>query len=237
MAKLPKAATSAESNSPADSKDRKENKAYQSNPAFIQIQTELAVIPGKLAALKQQRDKLQQKMTDLENRISQIPQVARGLSALQREYDLALKEHDSLKEKQQSAVLAESLEIDRKAERFTLLEPPLLPERPEKPNRLKILAMGLVVSLIGGAGTAGAAELLDRGIRGPRALARIINRPPLAIIPYIETRRDRRRRNITIGASLFLLLVMSAGGLFAVHTFYKPLDILWQLVLRRFGIY
>ena len=71
---------------------------------------------------------------------------ARGLTSLEREYQNAVREFESLKAKQQSALLAENLEIAQKAEKFTLLEPPVRPEKPEKPDRIKILVLGVALS-------------------------------------------------------------------------------------------
>jgi hypothetical protein len=57
--------------------------------------------------------------------------------------------------------------------------------------------------------------------------------PPLAVVPYIRTPADRRRRArrtaILAGATVLALAV----GLATIHVFYRPLDLLWFTLLRR----
>lgn len=207
------------------------------NPSIISLQAEVVSIPSRIERLRKRQDEVRSRIKELEQKILKTPNVARGLSSLQREFDNASTEFDRLKAKQQSALLSEELETAQKAEKFTLLEPPVLPENPVKPDRIKILVMGIVFSLMGGAGIAGAAEFLDGSVRGPRDLANIINRPPLAVIPFIETSRDRRRRTLLLVGIGILLLVLGIGAVLGVNYLYKPLDILWPMVLRRFGIF
>lgn len=49
------------------------------------------------------------------------------------------KKYEEIRAKQMSARISENLEQENKAERFALLEPPLMPEKPIKPNRKKSL--------------------------------------------------------------------------------------------------
>ena len=237
IAELEKSAKDLPETPKEDAKGTQPERSLRESAALISLEAEAAIAPDKIKALKERREALQSKISELEQRIMKVPQVARGLTSLEREYQNAVREFESLKAKQQSALLAENLEIAQKAEKFTLLEPPVRPEKPEKPDRIKILVLGVALSFMGGLGAAGAAEMLDSSIRGPKHLARIINRPPLVVVPFIESQRDRRRRNMWIIGFALLIGVIAIGGLFAIHTFYKPLDVLWQLILRRFGIY
>ena len=47
-----------------------------------------------------------------------------------------------MKAKELQAELSKSLEEEQKGERFTLLEPPLFPDTPIKPNRRKLFMLG-----------------------------------------------------------------------------------------------
>ena len=91
--------------------------------------------------------------------------------------------------------LSKSLEAEQKGERFTLLEPPLIPDKPVKPNRPKLFMLGLILSFVSGIGVAGVAESLDGGIRGARGLASATKLMPLVTIPYIATRHDEGKSN------------------------------------------
>jgi hypothetical protein len=141
-----------------------------------------------------------------------------------------------MKQKQAEAQVAQVLEKERKGERFSLIDPPQFPEKPRSPNRPVILVLGIVAALGGGVGYGGVLEALDRSIKNPRQLARTFNAPLLSIIPHIETdeERDRNRRNrlLLIGAITAAAIV----ALMLIHFFYRPLNVLWFVLLRRLDI-
>ncbi len=118
-------------------------------------------------------------------------------------------------------------------ERFTLIEPPVVPDKPVEPNRPAIMLMGLLLSFAGGFGNLTIWEVMDKGVRGARAVQMITHTPPLAVIPFIPTRAERRRRvrkRAIIVAAAVVFMVM---GVVAVHFFVRPLDLLWFTLLRK----
>ena len=96
--------------------------------------------------------------------------------------------------------------------------------------------LGLILSIISGLGVAGLAESLDGGIRGSRALASVTNERTLIAIPYISTQNDAtiRKRNIKI--MIASLCVLGIAFIASVHLFYKPLDLLWFILLRKLNL-
>jgi hypothetical protein len=122
--------------------------------------------------------------------------------------------------------LAENLEVEEKAERFVLLEPPEVPSIPVSPEKPKLYAMGFVLAVGSGAGAAFLAEILDKTIRGPAMLTAILQRHPLAVIPYIDSLRDRRKNRARRLRYLLITLLVVFVALAAVHLFYRPLGVL-----------
>jgi hypothetical protein len=84
-----------------------------------------------------------------------------------------------------NAKITENLEGENKAERFTLLEPPAYPDRPSKPDRIKILLLGVFAAFGGSGGLVFLLETLNQRIRGQEALAIAIRQRPMLVIPYI----------------------------------------------------
>jgi hypothetical protein len=126
--------------------------------------------------------------------------------------------------------------MDAKAERFNLIEPPLLPERPVSPNRFLILAMAVVLALVAAIATVAVREMLDSSVRGPADFDRLLGMIPLGIIPAIDTDEDRRqrgRRRIRFVTATAVVVVTAAV---LVHMFVRPLDVLWLSALRRLGV-
>lgn len=206
------------------------------NPQVLQTRAKLESVDSSIGRIRRARAELQQQIAELDERISRTPQVERGLDALERDYENTRRKYQEMKSKQLQAELSKSLEEEQKGERFTLLEPPLFPDKPVKPDRPKLFLLGLILSFVGGIGVAGTAESLDGGIRGTRALASVTGMTPLVSIPYISTRADeiRRRRNFRIAVAC--LIVIGLACIAAVHVFYKPLDLLWYILLRNLSL-
>ena len=207
-----------------------------SNPELMQVKARLDSIDDGIERIRKARIEVEGQIAALDTRISRTPQVERGLDALERDYENTSRKYQEMKSKQLQAELSQSLEAEQKGERFTLLEPPLLPDKPVKPDRPKLFMLGLILSMVAGVGVAGVAESLDGGIRGSRALAFVTKMTPLATIPYIITRKDEliKKRNIRLFIAIVVLLVI--GAVLAVHFFYKPLDLLWFIVLRKLNL-
>jgi hypothetical protein len=79
------------------------------------------------------------------------------------------------------------------SERLFLLEPPILPEKPFKPNRIKILAMGFFLAIAAAIGAVLLLELTDKRIRGAEALTHVLGYRPLVVIPYLQIEEEMVR--------------------------------------------
>ena len=206
------------------------------NPAYIQLQAQLQTVEAETNSLLQKQTDLKAKLEDIDNRVAESPLVERKYRELSRDYDNAWAKYKELKAKQMEAKLAEALETERKGERFTLIDPPLLPEEPASPNRLAIMLLGVVFSFAGGVGTVAIKDAVDGTVSGARAVTALLTMPPLAGIPYIETDEDRRRRKVRRIAAAIAVAAVIATAIALVHFFYMPLDVLWYAAQRRLGL-
>lgn len=197
------------------------------------VQAKIDSAKSRLASLSQQRAGLQGKLGQLERQIMQSPQVEQGLFSLQRDYESAKKKYEEVRYKQNSAKISESLEQENKAERFALIEPPSLPDKPIKPDRAKIMVMGVLLSFAIAGGLVMVLESMNKRIRGADALTAVMQTPPLAIIPYIHTQHEITRQKVFVkwglaGAGVFVLL-----AIVVVNFFVMPLDILMIKLFAR----
>jgi polysaccharide chain length determinant protein (PEP-CTERM system associated) len=206
------------------------------NPAYLQLQSELNIAEVELKSMNQQRDELNVQLRKLEANVAQTHQVERGYYDLVRDLENNKAKYTELKAKSLEAKLSQNLETEQKAEKFTLLEPPRVPEKPEKPNRLKILFLGFVLSIAGGLGTGLVAETLDTSIRNPEELAELVGVEPLVVIPYIENQEDIQisKRNKLNFILIGLLLLI--GATLAIHFFYMPLGMLINKLSDRISM-
>jgi uncharacterized protein involved in exopolysaccharide biosynthesis len=205
------------------------------NPAYIQISAQRESAVSQRDALMRQRGEIAAKIADLEGRLASSPGIERDYAALLRDLDNEQINYREWRKKQTDAQLAQNLEEGRQGERFTLIEPPLAPEEPTSPNRKLLLVMGVVLALALAGGMAALLEVLDSSIRGRQDLANLLTVPPLAVIPWIENAAQKRtrvlRRRIALAGTLATLVM----AVVAIDQFYRPLDVLWAVVMRRLG--
>lgn len=215
---------------------RSRTEAAPSNPAYVQLATRVAAAEANARGLQQRYTQLVEKLGEYEQRLVAAPQLEREYAGIARDLDNARLKYQEIRAKQLAAEVAESLEQGRKGERFEVVEPALLPTLPHSPNRLALLFLGLVLSVAGSVGTTAVSESMDNAVHGPQQLAAVIGGAPIATIPFIENDADRRRsgRNWLLGAVVLLLALVA--GLVLVHFLYKPIDVLWFVLLRKLGI-
>jgi polysaccharide chain length determinant protein (PEP-CTERM system associated) len=223
----------------AESASREESiTTLDDNPAYIQLQTQLQAAELELRSLKTNQTKIEKKVKDYEGRLVQSPQVEREYKNLSRDYENALEKYREVKAKQLEAELSESLEREKKGERFTLIEPAEEPESPARPNRVAIFFIGFVFSFLGGIGHVALREGLDDTVHGIKGITDIAKTPPLAVIPNIKA-KPVMLMNFSFGDKKIIILSLIAGvflTLILIHNFYKPLDVITYVILRAVGI-
>lgn len=201
--------------------------------AIYKIQAKMASAKGRLDSLAEQKKVLQEKIAQNEHAMMLTPKVEQGLDVLIRDRDSVQKKYEEIRSKKVSAQIAESLESENKSERFTLLEPPILPEKLFKPNRVKIIVLGFFLAIASSVGTLLMMASFDRQIRGADALAHVLGHRPLAVIPYLFIREewDRRKRLLKLGIIITVCMVIVVAV--ALHFLYMPLNILAMKILAR----
>jgi uncharacterized protein involved in exopolysaccharide biosynthesis len=180
------------------------------NPVYLQKQSALEGARIELrAALERSRD-LQAKLSDFETRLTRTPEVEREYRELSRGYEELVAEYGNIQAKQREAELALSLESQAMGERFTLLEPPLLPRLPASPNRIAVLFLSLVIAFVAGVAAVAFVESSDSRVRGARDVLELFEAPPLAYVPYIANTADLRSLAVRRRAVIFGVLVWLA---------------------------
>jgi protein tyrosine kinase modulator len=206
------------------------------NPAYINIRSQLTSTIASLQSLKATRQQIQRRADGIAKRLEQTPQIEPEYLDLTRERDSVTQKYHEIRSRLVEAQVSEGLETQQKGERFSLIDPPGLPEKPEKPNRAVILLLGFILAVVGGSGAGAAAENLDGSIRTADQLARLAGALPLAIVPFMPNGHDlaqerlRRFRRRLAGAAALLVTVA------LIHWLVMPVDVLWFSTLRRLGL-
>jgi uncharacterized protein involved in exopolysaccharide biosynthesis len=211
-------------------------RSHADNPAYIMVKGQLDALDVDRQTSIKKRDELKAKLDSYERRMDQSPEVERQYREMARELDTAQLKYQEILSKQTEVQVSENLESERKGEKFTLIEPPQPPEKPISPNAVLILVIGFLLSIAAGVAAVAARESFDASVRGPGDIRRMLQVPALASIPIIVTAADRERRRrfarFSWGGGVAVVVLAVA----TLHFFIKPLDVVWQLLMRRFGV-
>jgi uncharacterized protein involved in exopolysaccharide biosynthesis len=205
------------------------------NPAYINIQSQLASTMASLQSQEAARIDLKRRMAVYAKRVESTPTVEPQYLDLLRDRENSVRKHQEITSRLMEAQVSGELEVQRKGERFSLINPPELPEKPDRPNRLAILLLGAFLAMAGGVGAGVAADNVDRRIYTADQLRRVMRVAPLAVIPYLPTESELTalgRRRAVFG--LAGLGVVVAGAV-ALHLAWMPLDVLWYAIMRKLG--
>ena len=212
-----------------------EVEAEVDNPAYVFVKSQIDSVITEIKGLEEKKIKLRELLGKYEGFLASGPDVEQEYSALLRDYQAMQSKYSEIKAKQREAEVARNLESERKGERFTLIDPPALPEEPVRPNRIAILLLGFILAGSVGLGVVVLAETVDQSIRGEKALVSAVGAPALVVIPYIEVADEKAQR--TKNRKYLVGGFIASGVLFLilVHFLFKPLDVLWFIILRKFG--
>lgn len=166
------------------------------DPMYVALEREMDQISVDLAGRNAERQALEGQIREAQARVAAMPRREQEYAALTRDYENLKQTYQSLLGKRIQAGMAEDLERKQAGATFTVLDPADVPKTPVKPDRMKILLVGLVLGL--GAGTGGAylGETLDQSIRTIEDLKQAYGVPVLGAIPDLEHEEQRRRGRV-----------------------------------------
>jgi hypothetical protein len=95
-------------------------------------------------------------IADVQARIDKLPLREQEMAVLMRDYGISKENYQRLLANKLSAGMSKDMELRQKAEKFTVVDPPTVPERPAKPNRPAMMAgfsgggffLGIVLAFI-----------------------------------------------------------------------------------------
>jgi polysaccharide chain length determinant protein (PEP-CTERM system associated) len=206
------------------------------NPAYITLSSQLTGVRTEIESVQRQISALEKQRDQFNRHIAATPGVEQSFKELINERDSMKLKYSDLMNKYMEARVAQGLEKEQKGERFTMIDPALLPEKPYKPNRIVIMLIGVVLGIGAGVGLATLREFTDDAVRDADALAMVTSLPVLAAIPLIKTeqesaREEYGRRRLVIAAVSSLVV-----GLMIFHFFVMDFAIVWAKLARHFSL-
>jgi len=178
-------------------------------PVGMQLRTQINAVDSQLASLAAQNAALRAKLSGIERNVTAAPTVEREYSNVTRDLASARDKYQQLLDRQMDAEIGEAAIAGGRADEFRLVQAPMMPGGPAKPERLAILLIGFVASIVLGLTVTVAAEALDPKVRGARDIRELLLVSPLVAIPAIRNSRSRR-------ANTWRLMTASVSGVVGV---------------------
>jgi polysaccharide biosynthesis transport protein len=206
------------------------------NPATLQVRSQLNATQAQLQFLLDNRAAAEKKLIEVQERISMAPRIEQEYNNLLRDLDNLRNKYQDLRDKELQAKIAQNLEEGQMGERFSVIEPPTLPEKPASPDRVKLMLLVLAASAAAGVGIVLAMEQLQPVLWGTNAIGAVLGGSPLAIVPLIELPGDpemRRKRRLFWGSIAIVGVVMVLG---IIHLFLLDLQLVWLALGDRLGL-
>ena len=154
---------------------------------------DLSAVKSQIAALQMRETKIRKQINDFEKRVETTPSNEQRLTDLRRNHDISLENYKSLLSKKLNARLAENLEKRQKGEKFRIIDPANLPEKPFKPNRMKIVLLGTIIGLGMGIGLVYFTGFMNPAFQKSEDFAGVLTPPVLATIPMYSLKHSEKK--------------------------------------------
>lgn len=175
------------------------------------VEAQLAKLDQEIADQTKLQPQLQEQINFHESKLEQVPIFEGRIAGLMRDYDTLRTHYNSLLERKLSAEMASALEEHQKGERYVILDPAPVPDKPFGPNRGLISLAGLFGGLLGGFSLAMIRELTDESVRSEKEAARLFGATVLAGIPNIESSRQLLLHRLGIFGATVATVICAAG--------------------------
>jgi uncharacterized protein involved in exopolysaccharide biosynthesis len=187
-----------------------------------ELRDDLNAIDRRIADLRENEAQLRVNAAEFQRRAEAGPSRESELVELMRDYNTLQNLYTGLLNNREQARIAANLEKRQIGERFRLLDPASLPQRPFSPNREQTVMVGTFGGLLVGLGLVFLFEYRDRSLKTDEDVAAVVGLPVLAVVPFMRSRRElalrRSRRlvmHLALGASVAACLVVLAYSLLA----------------------
>jgi polysaccharide chain length determinant protein (PEP-CTERM system associated) len=178
----------------ASSSKEKSNSTATDEPFQIsQLRGQVHQAEETIKEKADEQQRLQKEIDKYQQRVQSTPVIEEQYKDLTRDHETALKVYNDLLSKQSESAMAGDMERLREGERFRLIEPPSLPEKPFFPNPVLFTGGGFGGGLILGLTFAILLETRDRTLHDERDVEVHLHLPVMASLPTVESVQAGRK--------------------------------------------
>jgi hypothetical protein len=199
------------------------------DPRASTIKANLQGIEGEIARQEKLLTQTSAQISSVQAQLSRVPQAEVALSSLDRDYQTKKAAYDELLLKKQKSDLNVAATNSAQGETIQVIDPASLPVRPVAPQRLTLIALGLVLGLAVGLAFAAVFEvprlLTIQTVEDARHYTGL---PVLISVPELLTPKELRRAKVRRLATAFAgitLTVVSIPALALLLRFTHVFDL------------
>ena len=167
-------------------------------------------LKGEIAETEKDIRDIQRRIDFFQKRVENTPRREQELISLKRDYDNMQASYNSMLARKLEADIAVNMEKKQKGERFRILDPAALPNKPVSPDMRKLFILAVGIGLGLGAGIVFLLDFANSGVKKPEALEAAMGIPVLATLPTVLHKKDRVLRALNLAFSLLGVLVSAA---------------------------
>lgn len=172
-----------------------------------QLREEQAAIPAQIA--KHQRW------------IEAVPTREAEWTSLTRDYNELRRHYDQLVAQNLQAQSVENLERNQKGSKFKIVDSARVPEKPSKPNFIKMLLVAIALGMGVGLGGVFLFDFIDTSFKDVGELEEYIGVPVICAIPFIEREAETKKEKLVFRMSCAMLSVYAAILLAVIAVMWK----------------
>jgi polysaccharide chain length determinant protein (PEP-CTERM system associated) len=181
-----------------------------SDELLVGIQHEIINDEAEYSAIQARKENLLSLIKEREDTLRFLPVGRKKLNDLEKEQQSYKEIYDKLLFRLGQSEVSVQMEIEDKATTFRIIEPAVVPIRPESPDRATIILVGMLLGIAGGIAGAIVRDSLDSSVKDLRTLKEY-GIEVIAVIPMIkseEIQRESKKRD---------KLFYSLAGLYLSH--------------------
>jgi polysaccharide biosynthesis transport protein len=185
------------------------------NPAYLQIQTQVSSANVEIRELTSRRYEISRALSNMQGAISLSPQLEERYRELVRDYEVIKAQYEQMRARQATAELQAKAAGRPAAESYVLINPARIPEDPVEPDRVALMFLAFVLAVAAGIGTAFLLNAADTTIRGSSDVMALTGAEPFAHVPMMRNPWELRRKRLhdlalagVISAVAIIVLVM-----------------------------
>ncbi len=150
-----------------------------------------AILKKEIRDIKDDIERIKTKIKEYQRRVENTPKREQELMNLRRDYSNLTKAYNSLLARKIEASIAVNMEERQKGERFRVIDPAILPQKPVSPDPKKLFLLTVVAGLGLGVGIVLLLDYIDGSVKGVDDIDKCAGVPVLATIPVILHFKDK----------------------------------------------